>query len=154
VVSGIVLGIIAAAVVAATVAAFRGQSAKSTRRVSAIEEVAAAAWKGGLRTRTVNSTAGTARLELFGWGVRVRGRGLWQALLPTWEVRYGELTAVHLIEWPLGNSGVMLRADGSAVPLVFFTFRGREVLDALELRGVPVDRSVSRLRRADLAEAS
>jgi len=56
-----------------------------------------------------------------------------------------------LIKWPIANSGVLMRTEGSAAPLVFVTLRDREVLDALAARGVPVDRSVTRLRQVDLA---
>jgi hypothetical protein len=147
----VALGVIALVIVVAAITLFRRRSAKSSRTVSVPEETPAAVWKGGLRTQTVNATSGTARLELFDWGVRVRGRGLWRVLLPTWEARYRELATAQLIKWPIANSGVLMRTDGSAAPLVFVTLRDREVLDALAARGVPVDRSVARLRRVDLA---
>ena len=114
-----------------------------------------AVWEGGLRTSMINSTAPTAYLELFDWGVRVHGRGLWRWLLPTWEVRYAELSMAQLIEFPIANSGVLMRTSGPIVPLVFVArlHRSCEVLDQLEVQGVPVDWSVTRLRRIDLAAA-
>jgi hypothetical protein len=113
-----------------------------------------AVWTGGMKTRSVNSTGGTARLELFDWGIRVRGLGPWRWLLPVWEARYEELTAAQMIKFPIANPGVLMHTSGAPVPLVFVTFRGLEIVDQLEARGVPVDRSVSRLRRADLDSAS
>jgi len=152
---GIAFGIVAFAVVAGTVALFRSRSAKSSRTIAAPEELPVAVWKGGLRTHNVNATSGTARLEMFDWGVRVRvrGRGLWKVLLPTWEARYSELATAQLIEWPVANHGVLMRSDSSVAPLVFVTLRDREVLEALAARGLLVDRSVSRLRQADLVQA-
>jgi hypothetical protein len=94
-------------------------------------------------------------LELFDWGVRVHGRGLWRWLLPTWEVRYAELSMAQLIKFPIANSGVLMRTSGPIVPLVFVARfdRSSEVFDQLEVQGVPVDWSVTRLRRIDLAAA-
>jgi hypothetical protein len=150
---GIAFGIVAFAVVGGTVALFRRRSAKSSRTIAAPEELPVAVWKGGLRTQTVNATSGTARLEMFDWGVRVRGRGFWKVLLPTWEARYSELATAQLIEWPIANHGVLMRSDSSVAPLVFVTLRDREVLEALAARGLLVDRWVSRLRPADLVQA-
>lgn len=57
-----------------------------------------------------------------------------------------------MVTWPIANSGVLMRTDGSAAPLVFVTLRDSEVLEALAARGVPVDHSVTRLRQADLVD--
>jgi hypothetical protein len=151
--AGIALGVFASVVVIATIAYFRWWPGKSSRFVSVSEGAPAVVWNGGLRTQTVHATSGTARLEMFDWGVRVRGRGMWRRLLPTWEVRYGELTTAQVMRWPIANSGVLMRTDGSAAPLVFVTLRDSEVLEALAVRGVPVDHSVTRLRQADLADS-
>jgi hypothetical protein len=95
-------------------------------------------------------TGKVASLELFDWGVRVRSRGLFCWLPLKWEVRYDELVKAQLVRFPIANRGVLLLTDGSVVPLVFTTFRGSEILDQLETHRVPIDRSVARLRLADL----
>ena len=79
------LGVFALVVVVAPISFFRWRSGRSGRIVSVSEEAPAVMWNGGLRAQKVNATSGTARLELFDWGVRARGRGLWRRLVPTWE---------------------------------------------------------------------
>jgi hypothetical protein len=59
----------------------------------------------------------------------------------------------QLIKFPIANYGVLMRTIGPVVPLVFVTDRSDEVLDQLEVRGVPVDWSVSWLRPVDLEAA-
>lgn len=151
---GTAFGIFALVAAVAAIAFFRWLARRSARTLGMPDEgPPIATWNGGLRTRTMNATGGTARLELFDWGIRVRGRGPWRWLLHAWEARYGELAKAQLIKFPVANPGVLMRTSSSAVPLVFVTFRGLEILDQLEARGVPVDRSVTRLRRADLESA-
>lgn len=148
--SGIVAGVCAAAVVIATIALFRFQTRKYSRSVSISEEQRVAVWTGGIKTGSLSSTLGTARLELFSWGIRVRGLGLWRPVLPNWDARYGELRLAQHVKWRIANSGILMRTDGSVAPIVFTTLCWSEVLDALEARGVAVDRTGDRLRMADL----
>lgn len=142
-----VIGIVGAA---AGIFFFRGAAAGSTRALAMPATPPLASWRGGLRTRTLSGSIGTARLELFEWGARVRTSGLFGWLGLNWEVRYSELVQARLITYPIANRGVLLRTDGSAVPVAFTTFHGLEILDKLAAHGVPVDRSVTPLRRADL----
>lgn len=131
---------------------FRRAAAGSSRALAMPATPPLASWGGGLRTRTLSGSSGTARLELFDWGVRVRTSGLFGWLGLSWEVRYSELVQARLITYPIANRGVLLRTDGSAAPLAFTTFRGPEILDQLAAHGVAVDRSVTSLRRADLGK--
>jgi hypothetical protein len=102
-------------------------------------------WTGGCKSRFATSTWGTAELELFDWGVRVSGFWPWKLMLPTWEVRYHELRSAQHVRWPIENQGILFRTDGSAVPLVFSTTRGPQILVHLAMRGVPVEQKVARL---------
>lgn len=117
---------------------------------------ALAQWTGGYKTgfglpylwngaAFGTSTWGTAELELFDWGVRVSGFWPWKLMLPTWEVRYHELRSAQHVRWPIANQGILFRTDGSAVPLVFSTTRGPQILVHLAMRGVPVEQKVARL---------
>jgi hypothetical protein len=144
-----VIGIVGAA---AGIFFFRSAATGSSRTLAMPVTPPLVSWRGGVRTRTLSGTSGTARLELFEWGARVRTSGLFGWLGLNWDVRYSELVSARLITYPIANRGVLLRTDGSAVPVAFTTFHGLEILDKLAAQGVPVDRSVTPLRRADLSE--
>jgi hypothetical protein len=110
-----------------------------------------ARWTGGYKTRFLFSASGTAQLELFDWGIRVSGLGLlFKQMLPRWEVRYHELRTVQHVRWRIFVEGVLLRTDGSALPLLFISTRCGEILAELARRGVPVDNELARLNRSDL----
>jgi hypothetical protein len=150
--AGTAFGICGLAGAIATIA-FIVLLARWSRRTLALpdEGPPVAAWNGGLHTRTINATVGIVRLEMFSWGIRVRGNGPARWLVPVWEVRYEELVKAQLVTFPVANRGVLMRTNGAAVPLVFITFRGHEILGQLEARGVPTDRAVARLYRAELS---
>jgi hypothetical protein len=122
-----------------------------TRRLLAPRPVgpALAMWTGGVKTAFARGSWGTAQLELFDWGIRVSGLWPWKLMLPTIEVRYHELRNVRRVKWQL-SEGVLLRTDGSAVPLVFLTTRAPQILVQFAMRGVSVEQEVARLKRTDL----
>jgi hypothetical protein len=101
---------------------------------------------GGLWSAAGNAIWPLARLELLDWGVRVRGsaRGL-RWLVPGWEARYGELTGAQLVWVPIASRGVYLRTASAGDSIVFWSRRGTDILDHLQVHGVPADRSVTRL---------
>jgi len=149
-VPSIVFPVICVVAAGIAVTVFRRAAAGSSRMLAMHAAPPIASWGGGFRTRTAGGSGGTARLELFEWGARVRSSGLFGWLGLSWEVRYSELVQARLVTYPIANRGVLLRTDGSAVPLAFTTLCGLDVLDRLAAHGVSVDRSITPLRRADL----
>ena len=81
-----------------------------------------------------------------GLGIRIR-RGVpglrW--LVPVCEARYGELTSAQPVWVPIASRGVYLRAADPAGSIVFWTRQGTDILDHLQVHGVPAARSVTRL---------
>lgn len=101
---------------------------------------------GGLWSAAGSVVWPLARLELADWGFRVRGNvpGL-RWLVPVREARYTELAGAQLVWAPIASRGVYLQAAGEADSFVFWTRQSSEILDHLQIRGVPTDRSVTRL---------
>jgi hypothetical protein len=105
------------------------------------------AFIGGLWSASGSAIWPLARLELFGWGIGVRSstRVLgW--LIPAWDARYEDIGGAQRVFVPIANRGVHIRALTAAGPVVFWTRRGADILDHLQLHGVPVDWAVGRVR--------
>ncbi|MHB1594567.1 MAG: hypothetical protein ACYCO9_13290 [Streptosporangiaceae bacterium] len=102
-------------------------------------------YAGGVRTRRWAGSWGTVRLELGGEGLVIRGRGPF-SLFIDWETSYGEITQARAVRAP-GVAGLYL--DGPGGPIAFWTPRSAEILDLLDLRAVPVSRTVAKVRRKD-----
>jgi len=103
----------------------------------------AAVYPGRIRSRTEGGGTG-CRLELFDWGIRMRGSAVMKPFVPVFELRYRELTEARLVAAHV-NRGVRFQADCLSAAVTFVTFQDREIADRLEERGVPVDRDVGQL---------
>ncbi|MGE5134776.1 MAG: hypothetical protein ACM32E_17960 [Gemmatimonadota bacterium] len=88
----------------------------------------------------------TAQLDLFDWGVRLRGlQSRWD---PVWEIRYGELAYAQFIRSAvLPVTGVLLNpAPGvPARPMIFWTGLHDDLLRRLRQQGVPADHPAATL---------
>ncbi len=100
---------------------------------------------GGLWSGTGSAIWPLARLRFFGWGIGVRASTrLLGWLVPVWDARYEELSGAQLIWAPVASRGVCFLLT-AADPVVFWSRRGPDILDHLQVHGVPVDRSLTRL---------
>jgi len=104
---------------------------------------------GGVMCRHVITSGSLARLEFYGWGVRLRGVAISRWIVPTWEARYDELAIAELVALPQSRIAVWLRLRDSSSAIAFLSDRTSQILPVLERHGVPVNRSVTRIRRVD-----
>ena len=104
-----------------------------------------AVYPGGMTSRMITGSYGTARLKLLDGEVAVLGRGPFRALI-RWRAGYGEISQATAVRGP-GKSGVLLRVPSG--PIAFWSPRWPEILGLLELRGVPVSRVVTKISWKD-----
>jgi hypothetical protein len=121
--------------------------AASAREIAMPDTTLKMAFLGGLRSGSVNATWPLVRLECFDWGIRLRGSARpWRRLTPTWEARYEDLATVQLVSSM--STGIRFAATGRTDAVVFWTFKSSEIMDHLDARGAPVDRSPKSFQQA------
>jgi hypothetical protein len=76
-----------------------------------------AVYPGGMTSRMITGSYGTARLELSDGGVAVLGRGPFRPLI-RWQAGYGDISQATAVRGP-GKSGVLLRAPSG--PAAFWS---------------------------------
>jgi hypothetical protein len=104
---------------------------------------------GGVMCRHLITSGSLARLEFFDWGVRLRGIPISRWIVPTWEAKYDELAIAELVALPQSRIAVWLRVRGESTAIAFLSDRTSQILPVFEQHGVPVNRSVTRIRRVD-----
>lgn len=125
-------------------------AATNTRIVGAPAAELRELFRGGVMGRHVITSGSLARLEFYDWGVRLCGTAISRWAVPTWEARYDELAIAELVALPASRIAVWFRLrDGDPHTIAFLSERSLEILPVLEKRGVPVSRSVTRIRRVE-----
>jgi hypothetical protein len=79
-----------------------------------------------------------SELEFFDWGIRLQAGPILKRLGQCYEFRYEELAEAIRDQWMLAR-GVVFRTKIPLQPPMFLTVDGREILNRLEHRGVPVN---------------
>ncbi len=102
---------------------------------------------GDVLCRHSITSGSLAVLEFFDWGIRLRGHLISRWIVPTWEARYSELAIAEQVTLPQSRIAVWLRLKDGQGGIGFFRLPTFDVLRLLEEHGVPVDRSVARVRR-------
>ena len=125
-------------------------AATNTRIVGAPAAELGELFRGGVMGRYVMTSGTLVRLEFYDWGVRLRGTAISRWVVPTWEARYDELAIAELVALPASRIAVWFRLrDADPHTIAFLSDRSLEILPVLEKRGVPVSRSVTRIRRVE-----
>lgn len=105
-------------------------------------------FRGGVMGRHVMTSGPLVRLEIFDWGVRLRGTPASRWLVPTWEARYDELALAELVTLPASRMAIWFRLrDADPHTIGFLSDHSSAILRELEKRGVQVNRAVTRIRR-------
>ena len=104
---------------------------------------------GGVMCRHLITSGSLARLEFFDWGVRLRGIAISRWIVPTWEAKYDELAIAELVALPQSRIAVWLRLRGESTAIAFLSDRTSQILPVFEKHGVPVNRSVTKIRRVE-----
>lgn len=104
---------------------------------------------GGMMSKSLTTSGAMVRLEIFDWGVRIRGIKVARWLVPTWEARYDELAIAELVATPFSRIAVWLRLRGEPDGMGFLSDRSQEILRTLEAHEVPVNRTLAKIKRVD-----
>lgn len=104
---------------------------------------------GGVMCRHLVTSGSLARLEFYDWGVRLRGIPVSRWIVPTWEARYDELAIAELVALPQSRIAVWLKVRGEPTAIAFLSDRTSQILPVFEDHGVPINRSVTRIRRVE-----
>jgi hypothetical protein len=84
-------------------------------------------------------------LELFTWGIRLRG--YLQLTAPVLEVRYAEIQDMQLVDGQFGRRGIRVRSKELPAPVTFVTSQNQEIAKLLQARGVPISRETREISR-------
>src|SRR5579859_7072668 len=107
-------------------------------------------FRGGVMARHIITSGPLVRLELFDWGIRLRGAAISRWVVPTWEARYDDLAIAELVALPASRIAVCFRPRGSDPRIIaFLSDHSQQVIRALESHGVTVNRAVTHIRRVD-----
>jgi hypothetical protein len=104
---------------------------------------------GDVLCRRSVTSGSLAVMEFFDWGIRLRGHLVTRWAVPTWEARYEELAIAEQVTLPHSRIAVWLRLRDGQGGIGFFRLPTADVLQLLEKHGVPIDRSVARVRRVE-----
>jgi hypothetical protein len=107
-------------------------------------------FRGGVMSRHVITSGTLVRLDVFDWGIRIHGNIISRWIVPTWEARFDELAIAELVALPASRIAVCFRLrDSDPRVIAFLSDQNPRILRALEAHDVPVNRSVTKIRRVD-----
>jgi hypothetical protein len=125
------------------------RAASCARIIEAPVSEREAIFSGDVLCRYVITSGSLAVLEFFDWGIRLRGNLVSRWIVPRWEARYSELAIAELVTLPHSRIAVWLRLRDDRGGIGFLRMPSSDILPLLEEHGVPVNRSVTQVRRVE-----
>jgi hypothetical protein len=125
------------------------RAASCGRTIDAPAGEPAEVFYGGVMCRHLITSGSLARLELYDWGVRVRGNVLSRWIVPTWEARYEDLAIAELVAMRRSRLAVWLKLRGQPGGMAFLSDVSTAILRQLEQHGLPVNRAVAQITRVE-----
>jgi hypothetical protein len=146
----VVIVVVVAIVVIAAGLAIWGRRARSCARIiDAPGGTSEREFLGGIMCKKLTTSGTMVKLEMFDWGVRIRGIPLVRWVVPTWEARYEELAIAELVSSPFSRIAVWFRLRGEAGGMGFLSQWHEDILKVLQAHEVPVNRAVATFNRVD-----
>jgi hypothetical protein len=104
---------------------------------------------GGIMCKNLTTSGTMVTLEIFDWGVRIRGLAPTRWVVPTWEARYDELAIAELVASPFSRIAVWFRLRGEGGGMGFLSQWHQDILKILEAHDVPVNRAITRFKQVE-----
>jgi hypothetical protein len=146
----LVLAAVLALLVVSGIALWVRRAAAGARIIDAPAGEPDELFRGGVMSRHIITSGSLARLEVFDWGVRLRGTVVSRWIVPTWEATYDQLAIAELVALPASRIAVWLRLRGEPGAIGFLSEgSSQDILALLQERGVPVNRSLTQIRRVE-----
>ena len=148
VIIGLVIALVVILAVALAVWVRRARSAGRTVSAPADQE-RERLFVGDVMRKHLITSGGLARLEVFPWGVRVRGMPLTRWVVSTWEASFDEIAMAELVATEHSRIAVWLRLRGEpGQGTAFLSGWNEDILRQLDKHDVPVSRAVTKIRGA------
>jgi hypothetical protein len=145
----VLLVVVLAVVVVASLVTWIRRARSSARIIETPAGESDRLFPGDMLSRHIMMSGSVARLEFFDWGVRLHGIAISRWVVPTWEARYEELAIAELVTLRFSRFAVWLRLRGQDDGIGFLTHWSRDILREFEKHDVPVNRSVTKVTRAE-----
>jgi hypothetical protein len=145
----VVIVVVVAVVLIAALAVWGRRARSCARTIDAPDGTLERQFLGGIMCKKLTTSGTMVKLELFDWGVRVRGIAVARWVVPTWEARYDELAIAELVASPFSRIAVWFRLRGEAGGMGYLSQWNEDILKVLQSHDVPVNRAVARFKHVD-----
>ena len=136
-------------VIAASLVTWVRRARSCARIIDAPEGTEENYFTGGIMCKNLTTSGTMVKLEMFDWGVRIRGMAPTRWVVPTWEARYDELAIAELVASPYSRIAVWFRLRHEAGGMGFLCQWHQDILKILEAHDVPVNRAITRFKRLE-----